>query len=673
MTLSSSLIGAQLGSYHIQSVIGSGGMSTVYQATDVQLRRPVAVKVLTPHLADNPEYVQRFRREAQLVAGLRHPNIAHVYALGEQDGAIYMVQELLPGPTLDARAAELRAAGQSMAPGELLADVGQLAAALDAAHGVGVIHRDVKPSNAIFNASGQLVLTDFGIAHSPTDDDSTLTQPGMLLGTPAYLSPEQALGEPLTPAADIYALGVLTYQLLTGQVPFEAPTPMAVLRMHANTTPRPPSQLSRDLPAAVDAAVLRALAKSPADRFPTAGAFAQALSSAFAQTVIVPPITPTLERSPVAAPATPAHERGELAALPPLTRSTSRGSRWLPLALLAVVLLATLGLWRWGAWGTSQAEGPGDAIVAAEVATRTIAVTAESPPPRTSVATGTTARATTEATGSESGETAGAIPVGGTQARPQPSPASTRQSTAPPAGGAAQRSPTLPPPTRDAVVPPAAPGVGVQPQSTAAQPTRASGGSSRPTAPRPPARIPTAAVRLPSQDQPAPTAASPRATLTPRVVPSAQPTTARVVPTVQQPVVPTVQQPLIPPTVTPVPPTATDAPPPPTDVPPPPTDAPPPPTDVPPPPQPTDTGLAELSSLIDAGIADGRAGSVAPQLAALNQHLTAAVAAGDGREARKALRDLGKTVEVGLRQGSIDPAFGAELSELVEDLSDQDG
>src|SRR5215210_667710 len=201
-----SLIGATLGAYDIQALLGTGGMATVYQGFDQNLHRSVAVKVLSAALAADSSYVDRFRQEARLIASLRHPHIAQVYAFGEHAGAPYMVQELLPGPTLEQRLKDLAVQGERMPQPEVLATITQLASALDAAHAIGVIHRDVKPSNTLYNAQGQVILTDFGIARNENDITRAMTAPGLVVGTPGYVAPEQVDGRaPLTPACDVYA------------------------------------------------------------------------------------------------------------------------------------------------------------------------------------------------------------------------------------------------------------------------------------------------------------------------------------------------------------------------------------------------------------------------------------------------------------------------------------
>jgi serine/threonine-protein kinase len=273
------LIGTRIGNYEIQALLGSGGMASVYRGFDTNLRRPVAIKVLSDAAAAQPGLAARFRQEAQIIAGLHHPNIVKVYDFGEHSGLTYMVQELLPGPTLEQRLRDLAARGERIGRDDALAIVGQLAGALDAAHAAGIIHRDVKPANAIWNASGALALTDFGIAKN-TLGEARHTQVGMVIGTPNYISPEQARGQAPTPASDIYSLGVVLYELLAGKPPFEGDT-MSIVMDHIQTPPPPLSQLRPDLPADVETVVQQALAKDPAARFKRAAALVTALEQAW--------------------------------------------------------------------------------------------------------------------------------------------------------------------------------------------------------------------------------------------------------------------------------------------------------------------------------------------------------------------------------------------------------
>lgn len=274
-----SILNSQLGGYEVRELLGTGGMASVYKGYDPQLDREVAIKVIST-TGQPADFVARFQREARVVARLRHPHIVHVYHFGVQNDIVYMVQELLPGPTLEQR---IREAGRRRIGAERVQTIiAELAGALDFAHSQGVIHRDVKPSNALYNAHGQLVLTDFGIARTSADNARTATGPGYVMGTPGYVAPEQAISSAaLTPACDIYALGVVLFELLAGQLPFEADTPMGVVLKHLYDEPPPPSSLRPDLPKALDTVVLRALRKEPEERYPSAGALAEALRAAW--------------------------------------------------------------------------------------------------------------------------------------------------------------------------------------------------------------------------------------------------------------------------------------------------------------------------------------------------------------------------------------------------------
>ena len=271
------LIGKTVGQYQIVELAGQGGMATVYRAYQPSLNRDVALKVLPDYLAHDDEFVKRFKQEATAAAALRHPNIIVIYDIGEADNVHYIATEFLEGQTLDA---VLKQSG-SLPLLRVVKIVNQLASALEAAHQQSLIHRDVKPSNVFVNAKDHVTLMDFGIVKAMSS--TRLTRTGLLVGTPEYMSPEQAEGQALDGRSDLYSLGVVVYQMLTGQTPFTAPTPNAILYAHVNRLPTPPSRLNQAIPSSVEAVVLRALAKKPADRFQSVAEFAAALEQAASQ------------------------------------------------------------------------------------------------------------------------------------------------------------------------------------------------------------------------------------------------------------------------------------------------------------------------------------------------------------------------------------------------------
>ncbi len=249
------------GRYTIERPLGSGGMAEVFLAHDDVLDRDVALKVLRSQYAGDEEFYERFRREATSAAGLSHPNIVQVYDRGETpEGTCYIAMEYVSGGTLKERLDERG----PMEPGRALAVAGQVAEALWAAHERGVIHRDIKPQNILVTDMGHLKVTDFGIARAASA--ATISATNAVFGTAGYLSPEQALGEPATPRSDLYSLGIVLYELLTGVVPYRADNPVAVCMKHVTEPLTPPRRLDPTIPEAVDALVVKMLAKDPADR-----------------------------------------------------------------------------------------------------------------------------------------------------------------------------------------------------------------------------------------------------------------------------------------------------------------------------------------------------------------------------------------------------------------------
>ncbi|MCL4237983.1 MAG: serine/threonine protein kinase, partial [Anaerolineae bacterium] len=274
--------GQTLGQYELRELLGRGGMGTVYRAYQRTLKRAVAVKVLPAALAADADFVARFTREAETAAALEHPHIIPVYDYGVEGGTSYIVMRLLGGGTLADRMAQREKAGAPLPSlGEVTRLLSQLASAFDYAHQQGVIHRDIKPSNIMFDTHGNAFLVDFGIAKL-LEHTSVLTVTGAVLGTPLYMAPEQWRAEQPVPATDQYALGVTVYQLLTGQVPFQAPTPYGLMHKHLHEAPTPPHVLRPHLPQALAASLERALAKSPGERFPSVTAFAQTFERAAA-------------------------------------------------------------------------------------------------------------------------------------------------------------------------------------------------------------------------------------------------------------------------------------------------------------------------------------------------------------------------------------------------------
>ena len=317
------------GRYNVLSRLGAGGMADVWLADDTHLQRRVALKVLHGRFAQDREFVERFRREAEHAAGLQHPNVVAVFDRGEFEGTYYIAMQYVEGNTLK----QLIDAG--LTPEQAVHLVRQVLEAARFAHRHGIVHRDLKPQNVIVNAEGVAVVTDFGIARAGV---SEITQAGSVMGTPHYLSPEQAQGMDVTPVSDLYSIGVILYEALSGRVPFEADSAVAIAMKQVSQTPQRPSSINPQVSPALDAAVMRALEKDPGQRFQSADAFIAALDAAMKEpgapgggTAAFAPLPPV-----VAAPAEDeVEERRE--------EEKRWNRRWL-LVLLAVLLGVLAGL-----------------------------------------------------------------------------------------------------------------------------------------------------------------------------------------------------------------------------------------------------------------------------------------------------------------------------------------
>ena len=252
--------------YEIHQRLARGGMAQVYLARDRSLDRPVAVKELVPEFATDPSFVERFRREAQAAANLAHPNIVGVYDWGTQDGTYFIVMEYVDGPSLSQ---VIRRDGP-LHPRRAAEIANEVAAALGFAHSRGVVHRDVKPGNVLLTSTGQSKVTDFGIARALSSPDDDLTQAGSVMGTATYFSPEQAQGLPVDPRSDLYSLGVVLYEMVTGRPPFSGETPLAIAYKHVQDQPPAPSTVIPDLPTGLEAIIMKLLQKRPDDRYASA-------------------------------------------------------------------------------------------------------------------------------------------------------------------------------------------------------------------------------------------------------------------------------------------------------------------------------------------------------------------------------------------------------------------
>lgn len=267
------MIGRTIGSYEIVEKIGQGGVGEVFRAVDVMLDREVAIKLLRPELAARPDVIERFRSEARLLAKLNHPNVATLYSLLAEEELLAMVMELVPGQTLTA---SMRASGPMPLPSALQVFF-QALDGIGAAHALGIIHRDIKSSNLMFSGSGVVKVMDFGVARGLGSD--RLTRSGLMVGTPQYMPPEQIRGRDTDVRSDIYALGCLLYEMLTGRAPFGSESEYDLLRAQVEQSPAPLIDFAPEIPIPIERAVLRSLEKQPERRFPSTQAFREALEA----------------------------------------------------------------------------------------------------------------------------------------------------------------------------------------------------------------------------------------------------------------------------------------------------------------------------------------------------------------------------------------------------------
>ena len=342
------LIGQQIAQYTIQKHIARGGMADVYLAQDLDLQRPVALKIMLAALASDQEFVARFRREARTVAQLDHPNIIQVYNIGlTPGGQPYIAMQFVDGGSLRDVLRELSQQGKLMPTAQVLAIMRQMADALGVAHRAGIVHRDIKPNNILLRSDGTPILVDLGIA--AVQSGPKLTRTGSLIGTPHYMAPEQARGEPTDDRSDIYSLGVVLYEMLVGRPPFTAEEPMAVLHAHVYEHPQPVGQLRRDLSPRTQQLVEICLQKNPNQRFQTAVEMLSFIDQAMAEEGAGGSVSPSGVWRPQPGSTTPISQGRVLR--PVAGNGEQPGKRPFPWLWLAVPVLLTLlgfAVWQFG-------------------------------------------------------------------------------------------------------------------------------------------------------------------------------------------------------------------------------------------------------------------------------------------------------------------------------------
>jgi serine/threonine-protein kinase len=401
-------IGAKLGSYEIIEAIGEGGMARIYKGFHPELNRYTAIKVVNWGLQEDPEFTERFRREAQAIAILRHPNIVQIFDFGKHSSGYFMVMEFIDGSDLQVQLRQYRQKKELLPKDKTIRIIRDIAGALDYAHGRGVIHRDVKPSNIMITREGQPILTDFGLVMLPAHKSHATI--GNTFGTPHYMAPEQAISSAAAVAAsDIYSLGIILYEMATGQLPFDDESPLSVALKHISDPPPPPTTLNANLPPDVETVILQALSKDPGDRFATAGDLASTLEMSWSSSTAgrdrkgaaamlpagVPPAADvpsiTLPNAAAVAPVTTGAEVGPADQGPTPKKKATLLPGWWPLGLAGLVAVLV------GGWGLSSFFNDSSAQPPLTPSAEVVAIAPEEPTATPTVTLAPTATPTPEA------------------------------------------------------------------------------------------------------------------------------------------------------------------------------------------------------------------------------------------------------------------------------------
>ncbi len=316
-----------LDKYTVHERIGTGGMAEVFRGHHEKLGRDVAIKVMRTSLSGDAQFTARFEREARLAASLRHRNIVQVYDFDKQGDRLFLVMEYINGGTLKQRLEDIKSTGGCLPLTEISRIMQPVASALDYAHSQGMLHRDLKPANILLDQAGDAYITDFGIARLL--DSEEITRSGSILGTPDYMSPEQCEGKPLTLSSDLYSLGIILYELLTGETPFDADSPLAILQKHIHEPVPPLSQYRKDLPHGFDAVLQNALSKEPEKRYSSAAELMNAFSHVTGLPVNSGPVT-SAQKPPT-----------------PVNRAQKFNAGWIIAVIVIFLILSAGGYWVW--------------------------------------------------------------------------------------------------------------------------------------------------------------------------------------------------------------------------------------------------------------------------------------------------------------------------------------